>query len=242
MTLSAAVMAHPDRADMVTDLLARLDRPVPVAWDEKQDRHDTGIRALRAHDSTATHHLVIQDDALPCIDLLASIERALAYVPDGHPASFYIGRVRPFRREIERAVAGAEGQASWLRFPGPYWGPAVVVPVADIPALDEWWSGDGAGFTNYDRRIARFFQLTGRDCWYSWPSLVDHRGDDSLVTGHKTARHAHKAVGPGVSGLTVDWSGLVLTLDQAQRLDAQRQREAMAARRRNRTTANAARG
>ena len=32
--LSAAVMAHPKRADMVTELQAALDRPVKVVWDE----------------------------------------------------------------------------------------------------------------------------------------------------------------------------------------------------------------
>lgn len=230
--LSAVVMAHPSRADLVTDLLARLDREVPVVWDRINDRHDTGLRALQAYDPEATHHLVIQDDALPCRDLLASVEQALAYVPDGHPASFYLGRVRPFRQRIERLVRVA-GSASWLRFPGPYWGPAIVVPTAAIPGLVEWWhSPKGSGVTNYDRRIARFFQRDGIDCFYSWPSLVDHRGDTSLVTGHTTGRHAHRSIPEYRSGLEASWSGPVLELREAERLDALRQREALAAKRR----------
>ena len=225
-TLSAAVMAHPRRADLVEDLLRRLDRPVPVVWDKINDRHETGLRALQAFDPSATHHLVIQDDALPCRDLLASIERALAYVPDGHPASFYVGRVRPFRQRIERLVRVA-GSASWLRFPGPYWGPAIVVPTAAIPGLVDWWhSPRGSVVVNYDRRIARFFQRDGIDCFYSWPSLVDHRGDDSLVSGHTAYRTAHNALGPDVSGLTVDWSGHVVTVSGAERMDRIRQRNA----------------
>lgn len=225
-TLSAAVMAHPRRADLVEDLLRRLDRPVPVVWDKINDRHETGLRALQAFDPAATHHLVIQDDALPCRDLLASIERALAYVPDGHPASFYLGRVKPFRQEINRLLAHSEG-ASWLRFDGPYWGPAVVVPTANLPALTEWWTTRKAQvIQNYDRRISWWHRRHGFSCWYSWPSLVDHRGDDSLVAGHTAARHAHKALGPHRSGLTVDWSGPVLDVPNSSRLDRARQQRA----------------
>lgn len=227
MKLSAAVMAHPKRADLVADLLERLDRPVPVVWDERNDRHDTGVRALAAFDDTATHHLVIQDDALPCRDLLASIETAIKYVPPGHPASFYVGRVKPFRQEINRLVAQADG-ASWLRFDGPYWGPAIVVPTGNLPALIAWWSSPAAQkITNYDRRIARWHHAHGFDCWYSWPSLVDHRGDDSLVTGHTQQRYAHRALGPDDSGLTVDWSGPALTLPNSARLDRIRQQRAL---------------
>lgn len=61
-TLSVAIMAHPKREAMVADLLTRLDREVPVVWDQINDRHDTGARAMEAFDPACTHHLVIQDD------------------------------------------------------------------------------------------------------------------------------------------------------------------------------------
>src|SRR5690606_41027410 len=119
---------------------------------------------------------------------------------------------------------------SWLQMPGPYWGPAIVVPTAAIPELAEWWlSSRGRSITNYDRRIARFFQRRGFDCWYSWPSLVDHRGDESLVGhGTKNPRHAHRAVGENKSGLSIDWSGPVVSVRSAERLDRRRQRNARA--------------
>jgi hypothetical protein len=222
ISLSAAVMAHPSRADLVEDLLGRLDQPVPVVWDQVNDRHDTGVRALAAFDPAATHHLVLQDDVLPCRDLLASITAALAHVPEGHPASFYLGRVKPFRRAVERAVSVADGSVSWLTFQGPMWGPAIVVPTAEIPGLVDWWSTPRARrVQNYDRRVATWFDR--RHCWYSWPSLVDHRGDQSLVTGHTAIRTAHRVVPAEASGLEVDWSGTVLPLRRAHELDRQRQ-------------------
>lgn len=226
MTLSAAIMAHPRRADMVKDLRRRLGGSVPVVWDEHNDRHDTGIRSLLAFDPAASHHLVIQDDALPCRHLLASIERALPYVPEGHPASFYIGRVKPFRAAVNAAVASAEG-ASWLRFPGPWWGPAIVVPTAVIGDLAAWWTRPSTRrIQNYDRRVSTWFTRQGIDCFYSWPSLVDHRGHESLVSGHTAVRSAHRALSPHQSGLRVDWSGPVVGLPNAVKHDKQRQRAA----------------
>ena len=222
--LSVAVMAHAKRAVMVDELVSWLDREPVVVWDEKNDRHDTGIRALEAFDPAATHHLVVQDDVVPCRDLVASAERALGVVPEGVPVSLYVGRVQPFPRPVEAAIRGA-GDASWVVMAGPYWGPAVIVPTSVIAALSEWWrSPDGSQWQNYDRRIQRFFQSIGvSDCWYSWPSLVEHRGDDSLLSGRKVVRNAHRFIGPGVSGLDVDWSRGVARVDNGERLDRRRQ-------------------
>lgn len=228
MSLSVQVMAHPSRKDMVTDLLHRLDRDVGVTWDEVNDRHDTGIRAMTAYDPTCSHHLVIQDDVLPCADLIAGAERALAWVPDGRPCSLYLGAVRPFRRAVAAAVETA-GDASWITMKGIYWGPAVILPTHLIDEMADWYlSPRGSRTTNYDRRMSVWFEKRGLDCWYSWPSLVDHRGDESLIRGRHAVRHAHRALGPAESALTVDWTGPVAAMERTDRLDRQRQRRAVA--------------
>ena len=225
--LSVAVMAHPKRAVMVDDLLRRLDRPAAVVWDELNDRHDTGIRAVEAYDPTCTHHLVIQDDVLPCRDLIAGIERALAHVPDGHPASFYLGRVQPFGPKVEAAVRVAGDSASWITMDGVYWGPAIIVPTAVIEDLSKWYRGRaGQRHQNYDRRVSTWFERRGIACWYSWPSLVEHRGDESLVRDSKAIRTAHRFIGADASALGVDWSGPVARMHNTARLDRQRQRRA----------------
>lgn len=223
--VSVAVMAHPKRADMVADLLTRLDRPATVVWDECNDRHDTGIRAVEAADPTCSHHLVIQDDALPCADLVAGVERALPHVPAGHPVSLYIGRVKPFRRQVTAATARADG-ASWITMAGVYWGPAIVVPTATVADLSAWWTTAKARkVTNYDRRLSTWFETQGRRCWYTWPSLVDHRGDESLARHHVAERRAHRF--HDGSALAVDWSGPVVDMTRTDRLDRQRQKMAV---------------
>lgn len=228
VTLSVAVMAHPDRADMVDVLLDRLDRPAKVVWDEKQDRHDTGIRAVGAFDPSCTHHLVIQDDVLPCADLCAGVEQALAHVPEGHPASFYLGRVQPFRRRVQQVVNMADEDAVWITMQGVYWGPAIAYPTSVIDELSTWFrSKQARHVTNYDRRVSTWFEKRQRDCWYSWPSLVEHQGDKSLVRASKAQRRAHRFIGADRSALTVDWSGPVAHVPHAERLDRQRQRRAV---------------
>jgi hypothetical protein len=219
--LSAAIMAHPDRAPMVEDLEERLDRPVKVVWDEIRDRHDTGVRAIEAFDPAASHHLVLQDDTIIPRDLLAGIERALRYIPQDEPMCLYTGRVRPFAQEVTRAVKAAGDTASWLTMQGIYWGPGIVLPTAHLPELTAWFRR--SKIVNYDRRVSAWYCLRDARVWYPWPSLVDHRDGDSLVKGHGAGRHAHAFLGADQSALDVDWTGPVVEVLRTSRMDDARQ-------------------
>jgi hypothetical protein len=225
--LSAAVMAHPRRAAMVEALLGELDRPVPVVWDQINDRHDTGVRALEAYDPAASHHLVIQDDTMTCRDLLAGVERALRYVPQDVPLCLYLGRVRPFRSVVEQAVQRAARGASWVTMQGIYWGPAIVVPTAHLPELTSWFRS--ATVKNYDRRVSAWYCLQRTTVFYPWPSLVDHHDTESLVPGHGGGRHAHAFLGVDRSALEVDWTGAVVDVPRSARMDNARQVQAVRA-------------
>jgi len=194
VTLSVAIMAHPSRAKFVDALLPQLPGAV-VVWDEKQDRWDTGRRSMLAFDLTADWHLVVQDDAILCRDFLAQVRRALAELATG-PVSFYCGTTAKFGhlRSGEALRQAHRSGQHWLRAPGPYWGPAVAVRVADIPAMIEWCDLR-PDVPNYDRRMSRYFLSIDRPCWYSVPCLVNHRvgpGNHSLIPGrgHSMGRTA----------------------------------------------------
>lgn len=210
MKCSVAIMAHQLRAHFIPDLLAALDRPAQLVLDERNDRWETGRRALLAHDPTATHHMVIQDDAIPCRDLVAGVEKALQYVPAGSPLCLYLGRVKPFRRVIEPAATAAAAQgASWLVMKETYWGPGIVLPTDQIADVVAW--GDAhPQMANYDRRVGRWYLGRSIPVWYPWPSLVEHRDSPSLVPGRAGGRHAHSFIGRDRSALEVDWSGPVI--------------------------------
>lgn len=209
---------------MVADLQDRLDRDVPVVWDQINDRHETGLRSLQAFDPACSHHLVVQDDAVVCRDLVAGVEESLGHVPDGAPMALYVGRVKPFRRHIEQTTERAGDSASWLVMPGIYWGVGIVVPTVDLPELCAWYQTDGERIENYDRRVSTWFQTQGRECFYTWPSLVDHRDDNSLVPGHGAGRRAHRFIGSERSALDVDWSGSVVRVENAAAMDRARER------------------
>lgn len=197
-------MAHPKREQFIPGLLKSLDRPVPVIWDRRNDRWDTGSRALLAFDPEATHHLVLQDDALPCRDLLAGTEKALGSIPTDAVVSLYTGRTSRFRRQL--AMAG--NRSRWLVMKGLHWGVGVVVPTRFIPDLVEWGNAR-PHIANYDKRISRWCEQAEAPVYYTWPSLVQHRISPSMVAGRGQGpgRTAYWFVGHRRSALDVDWNG-----------------------------------
>lgn len=228
--VGVTVMAHPRRAAFVAELLTRLDRPATVVWDRHDDRWETGRRALLTHDPDASHHLVIQDDAIACRDLVAGVEQALAHVPENTPLCLYCGRTAPYRRVVQTLVDRA-GDASWLVMPGLHWGVGVVLPVGLIPPMVEWADGRD-DIANYDKRISRWLGRHDIPVWYPWPSLVDHRDSPSLVPGRGSAgRRAHRFIGAQRSALQQRWDGAVVRVPRLSRAVEQLDEPAAPARR-----------
>jgi hypothetical protein len=192
---------------MIPGLIGRLDRPAEVVWDQINNRWDTGRRSLLAFDPDASHHMVIQDDTIPCRDLVAGVERSLEWVPEGSPVMCYVGRVRPYRDAINQNLAAAGNDPSWLTFGETFWGPCLVIPTGVIPELVE--RCDRMRVANYDRRIGLWFRSKRIPVYAPWPSLVEHRDSPSTQPERTAVRHAHRFIGADQSALTVDWSGPV---------------------------------
>lgn len=205
MSLSVAVMGHPARQRFIDDLMPQLPGATLVL-DTKNDRHDTGRRALLAG-GRAGHHLVVQDDAILCRDFLAGA-RLVAKAAGVRPVSLYTGNVRPHQHRVAPAVAQARRDGiPWLEMEGPWWGVAIILPTADIPELVQWYD-ERTGVANYDRRISRWYVSQGIKCLYTVPSLVDHRPvaeNPSLVEARSGDRRAHYFIGGGDSPLEIDW-------------------------------------
>lgn len=224
MKVSVAVMAHPSRAELVQRLLERLDRPAEVVWDERNVEWHTGRRALLAFDPAATHHLVLQDDAVVCRDLVAGLEAALVAAPEECCVSLYVGRVRPYTARVERVVAEAERaerHVSWIVMRDLHWGVGLVLPTALLPALvrDQ---DRMANVVEYDRRISRSLVRAGVPVWSTWPSLIDHRDAPSLLHHGDDPRAAHRFVGEDASALGVDWSGVGVVMPNPRQAMAQK--------------------
>ena len=131
-----------------------------------------------------THALILEDDALPCIDLLDAASHAVAERPD-HLLGLYVGRHKPTNLQavIELAVSAADANGSdWLDVGGgTLWGVGYVMPISNIPAVvaraDEL---DNVGM-GADLRIGHWHAERNR-LSFPWPSLVEH-GDLPSLSG-----------------------------------------------------------
>jgi hypothetical protein len=188
--LSVAVMAHRKRAELVPKLCKRLgvgmDR---VVWDQFNDRWDTGRRSLLAYDEDVTHHLVVQDDAVPARDLISSIESWIPKLPHG-VLCLYAGRVKEFRLVLQKQ---RPPQPSWLQMRKINWGVALVFPVEHIrPAVA--YGDRRVEMENYDMRLSEYCVLNNVPVLYPYPSWVNHETTPSLVPGRGAHRKAHLAL------------------------------------------------
>jgi hypothetical protein len=210
--LSVKIMAHKKRAHHIPGLLERLGlTEADVIWDRRSDRWDTGRRAWEAIDQTADWGMVVQDDALVTRDLIAGLEKAATFLPERCLVSPYTGTRRPVASRVERAVHAARAaNASWIRMPSLNWGVAIMAPTDIINKMLPWC--DKQTYPNYDRRIGRYaIDVLRLPTYCTWPTLVDHRDDDSLV-GHGRGRKAHQFLGEDVSALSVKWDSTYVDL------------------------------
>jgi hypothetical protein len=171
---SITVMAHKLRRHFVPLLLPRLPGAV-VVWDEKNDRWDTGRRALLSGASNDDRwHLVIQDDALLCHNFTKQATLALTKLAERNhigPVSLYLSKTAPFASAVDAAT---KDDASWIVAPGPLWGVGLLIRRYIIAELVEECD-TMVDEPQYDLRIAKFFARRSLFCYYSVPSLVDHR-------------------------------------------------------------------
>lgn len=212
--VSAAIMAHPNRAPEVEFLRGQLDREVMVHWDREGAPTGNGDRVWRQaratwqmFDPDADYHVLIQDDAIVSENFLAGLELALNFAPDNAIVSPYLGTGRnvPMRWEKMAQMADVKN-ASWIASGRVMWGVCLVLPVGWIPQMLEW--ADRKGGMPDDMRVGAWAVREGIEVWYPWPSLVDHRVIPSLTKNRaadRVARRHHSG-----SALEIDWSGPVV--------------------------------
>lgn len=145
-------------------------------------------RALEAAAlSDESHALILQDDALPVDGFLPMAEAAAAEHPDS-PISFYLGTSRPphWQRFIRFAVFEAdEHGATWFTCSELLHGVAVAIPTRYLCPLLDWCEHTTLP---YDERLGAWFRLNGHEIRYTWPSLVDHADEGTLVD-HDDGQH-----------------------------------------------------
>ena len=176
VSVSVAVMAHQKRRQWAEQLAEQLG--CPVVWDRRSNVWDTARRAWLAHNPNATHHLVIQDDAIVCDDLRVQAERIAAAAPAVPVALTCIG----YRIKHDRS--GYDQARRWWPTVRGVSTVALMLPTADIP--DMIAACDRSGSRHDDVRIMGWYRNQSRPIWMVKPSLVAHRTDNNptLVDGN----------------------------------------------------------
>lgn len=190
LPISIVIMAHPDREEWAEALGEELG--ASVIYDRGKGHIDTALRCLEAYHPQATHHIILQDDAIPANGFREMAMRVAAVVGP-EPVSYYTGAgganyAAPAK---ERFTAALDAKASWFLCEGPFWAVGVAHPVARLPEVIQLFKASSA--RGDDTRLMAAYKDLGLRCWYPVPSLVDHRDDGSLIwKGSRTGRVAIK--------------------------------------------------
>ena len=191
-------MHHPKRAAMLPTLIYALGGGIPVtviADVESRGPWPTARQAWLAWRRGATHHLVLQDDAMPVPDLIRGLAGAIATRPHS-----VIGLWTP-RKEQRTAFERGD---RWMLSEGGTWGPGTIMPTERI---GEWLEWDGEHVDpecpHDDTRIALWLLTLGEPAWLTVPSLVEHVSLRSLL-GHRGANPA--AAFTGRPATSIDWT------------------------------------
>jgi hypothetical protein len=182
--LSAAVMTHPSRVQAADALRARhpeLDLCVvrDPAPDGPRAALRTAARAWQAVRDDATHHLVIQDDAVLVDGFAASLRAAIAARPDAAVCLFAEWGSRTAhvcRLAALRAAAWAEVVDEYVPTP------AIVLPAEAARGFGEFADRALTGGERLDDVAMRgYLNVLGIEASVLVPNLVEHAPGPSLA-------------------------------------------------------------
>jgi hypothetical protein len=209
--ISGTIMAHPRRKVWAEWLSG--ETGLPVVWDSTNTVWDTAKAAWREAvrlNPDATHALVLQDDAIPCQDLIPT----LRIISDLYPLEPFCLTVIDYRLHGARRDYESTVQAGH-----PFWhsnaavsAVGLMLPVRDVEPMIAF--GDSYGTIHDDLKVRTFYKQQGRKLMFPIPSLLQHRNVDenpSLVPGNDgrwSDRSSSTFIGQDVSGLSVNWSGV----------------------------------
>lgn len=195
-------MAVPERN--IDTLLSDLGNyPVRVSLDRgKRDPWFNWQRASRMVAPGATHHLILQDDAILSKNFIPAVQQVIAARPNA-PISFF-----SMRKEIADAVRKGK---RWVTMSFPLGAVAQVFPVALLPKIRAYGRAAYPPHMRHsDTVIASYLENAGIRLWHTAPSLVDHglgksaAGHPSLMFGRE--RRASAFIGREKSGTALDWT------------------------------------
>ena len=198
--LSITIMGHPDRSDLIEKIKDKLDDPrVNIALDtENLGCWGNAKRAWEMADPNSTHHLVIQDDVMPCNNFIEGAEKALRFNPDKLVSFFSLYKI------ADKAEADNH---SWFTS-NKGWGQALCMPSHWIPHYLEWCKENiQPDYPSCDARFSAFAMANNLKVWNTNPSLVEHIEPNNSVMGNNPPidRTARNLIDEDKDPVDIDW-------------------------------------
>jgi hypothetical protein len=208
VVLTVAIAHHPARDHLLGPLLANLGERVEVVVDPKPERMHAWKNAKNAwrlgERLGGTHHMVMENDVLPCRDFLAAAREGVErwpnemvrwYAPDNNPAE---------KRPFNAALADGEPWCDCVHWGGAQ---AVAMPVEWIDAFVHWGESYPEHGTAPDSRLREWLRArVRRPVKTSVPCLVEHGLADSLNDpSHEYDHRAIAFIGADRSALEIAW-------------------------------------
>lgn len=189
MRIGYSIIADKRREEWVEGLVdfftTKGSTPPFVSWDRNRDVWDTARTAWGRWVGTSVDWVVVlEDDALPHSEAATLIPQALRMLthhqaPTPHsPVSFYLGSTLPDNAAVKWAVAN-NPDASFFTHYRINHGVAVAIPRHLVEEVVE--EGDRRNIAEYPFRLSKYFEKNRIRCWYTNPSIVEHRDAGSLV-------------------------------------------------------------
>lgn len=157
--------------------------------------------------SGKSHAVILQDDAVPIDNFREHVIEACKQRPYS-AISLYTGTHRPRKEEVINAVQIAENSgASWLTADTLMWGVGVVLPCDRIEFVLEEAKKSSLP---YDQRLGFVFQQFDELVYYTWPSLVDHADQPTVIKGRPDRQGERVAHRTGIP----DWNDKAVQIDR----------------------------
>lgn len=205
--LSIAIVAVPERMDMARALIKNLntDRPLKLCCDIRRMGNWLNTRkAWLASDPGCSHHVILQEDVLPCLDFVSAAE-SIADLLSDKVVTFYSGA--SVKDYFQRVKSKREHWFRRTNVTPP--GPAAMMSRELILSFLAWTDKNlTASLILHDEEpLWGFIHSQKLEVWNCVPTLVEHLGAERSSLGFNNAKKVSADfIGADVSGLSIDWS------------------------------------
>ncbi len=214
--IAVIVQHHPNRADLLPDLLLALGDAIVIPDIDPQGfphpwRCYQACLEAASDLPHATHACILQDDVTPCRAFREALAAAVAARPDRVLVLFHGGAPRQNVLRLTRALASGE---TWVELAASPWVPAVAVvwPIRLVCPVVCWVEEQEypRGFKADDEIIGRALRAFDETVLVCVPSIIQHEDVVPSLAGQKARggadpnRVAAYWIGDG-DPLELDW-------------------------------------